>query len=104
MKTILIKASTWLGIATFISLIIFVFNLNIVNKVDNMFNREGFEEFLNEKLTILLQEEQPGSDKKLMADSPDKAVLQDYLLTMDPELKHVPKQRLKKAYKKTTRS
>ncbi len=101
MKTIIVKAGTWLTIATFISLIIFVFNFNLVNRVDQMVNRENFEEFLNEKLTEILVKEKEGNEKSLMADSPDKAAMQDYLMTLDPELKYVPKQRLKEAYIKT---
>jgi len=101
MKTIFVKAGIWLFIAMFISLLVFVINLNIVNKVDNFVNRESFEKFLNEKLTNLLQEEENVNDKKLMADSPDKAALMDYFTTLDPELKLVPKQRLKEAYSKT---
>lgn len=101
MKTIIIRASIWLTVAAFISLIVFVFNFNIVNRVDQMVNRADFEQFLNEKLTDFLQSEKAFEDKALMADSPDKAALKDYLTTLDPELKYVPKQRLKEAYLKT---
>ena len=83
------------------TLLIILLNLNIVNRVDRMINRIEFEAFLQEKITEFFSQHNGSTElagSEITADSPDQAALQDYLNTIDPQLKKVPKERLKQAY------
>jgi len=104
MKTIILKLGLWALMATVFSSLFILLNLNVVNRVDELINRQEFEAFLNQKISeFILQKDVPATPDqlKVTADLPDQAALQDYLNTLDPELKTVPKERLKEAYQYT---
>jgi hypothetical protein len=101
MKTLLLKSGKWVVPGMLFTLLIILLNLNLVKRVDQMINRVEFEAFLQEKITEFITNNAGASEQlssEVTADSPDQAALQDYLNTIDPELKTVPKERLKQAY------
>ncbi|MEZ5084432.1 MAG: T9SS type A sorting domain-containing protein [Bacteroidales bacterium] len=100
MRTILLKSRNWIFPLLLFAVIAFTINLNLVSKVDQVVNRMDFEEFLNEKVKGFIESRETNSDE-VLADSPDMAALQDYLNTVDPNLKRVPKERLKTAWELT---
>jgi hypothetical protein len=101
MKTIFIKIVSWLFLAAGIALVVFLLNLNVVNRMERAVNRIDFESFINEQLERYLAKSKLSTENQIKADDPDMAVLQDYLMTVDPVLKRVPKERLKTAYDQT---
>jgi len=63
--------------------------------------REKYEQFLNEEYKNIpncSDEDLKGVPK---VNHPDLAAIQNYFMTLDPELGRVPVERLKKAYKQT---
>ena len=100
MRTIFLKTKNWIFPLLLFVVIAFTINLNLVSKVDQVVNRMDFEEFLNEKVKGFM-DSNSGNPEKVLADSPDMAALQDYLNTVDPNLKRVPKERLKTAWEVT---
>ncbi|MEZ5196204.1 MAG: sialidase family protein [Bacteroidales bacterium] len=102
MKTAFLKTCIWLVVAIGISIISFSWHFNIFKHVSSLIEREHFEAFLNAQVAaIILTDEVSVSSEEPKMDSPDMAALQDYLMTIDPELKRVPKERLKDAYLQT---
>lgn len=101
MKTFLLRSSNWFIIAFGIAAIIFSWNIDIFQQVNKIVEREKFEAFLNAQIASILLDEKPTNSDDQSIDSPDMASLQDYLMTIDPELKKVPRERLKEAYKLT---
>lgn len=102
MKTAFSKTGIWLVVVLGISVIVYSWNFNLFTQVNKLIERESFEAFLNAQVAaIMLTEKVDNNNKEPRMDSPDMAALQDYLMTLDPELKTVPKERLKEAYKKT---
>ncbi|MCF8368874.1 MAG: T9SS type A sorting domain-containing protein [Bacteroidales bacterium] len=98
MKTIFITSGKWILILLILSFAVFLFNLNLFTKVDQMITRLDFEEFLNTKVKEYLSTVKV-QDAEALSDNPEMAALQDYLSTVDPKLKRVPKERLQEAYK-----
>ncbi len=101
MKTIILKTGFWLLLTSVFVFLLILLNLNVVNQVDEMISRQQFEEFLNKKLNDFAQKQLVNNSDEPRADSPDQAALQDYLNTVDPVSKTVPKERLKEAYTHT---
>ena len=78
------------------------FTLSYIFSGDQM-ERAHYEHFILKKAAYLDLTVKQGTDEGLMsADKPDEAAFQEYITTVDPELGHVPKSRLWKAYKYTT--
>ncbi len=88
-------------IAIGISIICFSWNYDFFSSVNQLIERENFEAFLNAKVTQMLQSDEEFNNSAVKSDNPKMAALQDYLMTVDPELKMVPKERLKQAYEIT---
>lgn len=101
MKTIFIKTSNWLIVALGITAIIFSWQIDIFNQVNNMVGREKFEAFLNAQIATLLLDKDLSIEDDNSIDKPDMAALQDYLMTFDPAINRVPRERLKEAYEIT---
>ncbi len=101
MKTVLVKTIYWLVPVFGISLICFCWNFNWFGQIMNTLEREQFEKFLNKQVADFFSDRSVNSDAELKSDSPDLAALQDYLNTVDPEIKRVPKERLAEAYHQT---
>lgn len=105
MKTIILKSGGWFLPVTVFFVLIILLKLNLVNRMDDFISRQDFEAFLNDKIKEFFQDkvESPSENSSIqMADAPDQAALQDYLNTVDPVLKRVPRERLKDAYKYTS--
>jgi hypothetical protein len=99
MKTIFLKSGPWVTLALVFSTLVLLLQLNLVNRVDEYFSRQEFEEFLNCTIAGLLQPNSSEDPEQLpLSDLPDQAALQDYLNTIDPNEKHVPRERLRQAY------
>jgi len=101
MKTTFYKIGNWLIIAIGISIICFSWNFDFFSSVNKLMEREKFEAFLNARIASLLSDKKPAEANGQILDKPDMAALQDYLMTIDPELKRVPVERLKVAYEIT---
>ena len=95
------KVVFWLYAVAGVTLIILTLQLNLVGKVEKAVTRIDFEEFINQQLEKYMAGAQAASENEIKADNPDMAAMQDYLMTVDPELKRVPKERLKTAYELT---
>lgn len=63
--------------------------------------RTEYEKFLNQKFKKITALEKRTNDKIPKPDRPDLAAVYDYYRTLDPKLKRVPQERLRKAYKQT---
>jgi hypothetical protein len=101
MKTASIKIMNWLIPLLGISLICFCWNFDWFSQFTKMVDREEFEKFLNRQITAFFSDKNSTGHDVVKSDMPEMAALQDYLVTVDPELKRVPKERLKGAYLKT---
>ena len=101
MKTAFLKSSNWFIIALGIAAIICSWQIDIFKQVNKIVEREKFEAFLNAQIASLLLDQEPIEPDDQSIDKPDMAALQDYLMTIDPELNRVPRERLKEAYKIT---
>ncbi len=101
MKTALIKIVYWLIPSLGISLICLCWNFDWFSQVTKMVEREKFEKFLNQRMAEFFSEDKVKTPDGLKSDSPDLAALQDYLMTVDPKLERVPRERLKDAYMET---
>lgn len=101
MKTIIIKTSNWFIVALGITVIIFSWQIDIFQQVNKIVEREKFEAFLNAQIASLILDKDFSNDDPENLDNPDMAALQDYLMTIDPALNRVPRERLKEAYKIT---
>ena len=95
MKTAFLKTTNWLIIALGIAAIICSWQIDMFKQVNKIVEREKFETFLNAQIASLLLDQEPIEPDDQNVDKPDMAALQDYLITIDPELKRVPKERLK---------
>lgn len=95
------KVVFWLSATASVILIILTLHLNVVNRVEQAVSRIDFEAFINEQLARYVARSQVADGNDIKADDPDKAAMRDYLLTMDPETKRIPKERLKTALAKT---
>ncbi|MCD4665809.1 MAG: T9SS type A sorting domain-containing protein [Bacteroidales bacterium] len=101
MKTTFFATVKWLTVTIgFLSIIYFVFNGPII-RFDNLLEREKFESFLHEQITKFFQNDSIDRNDVVKADMPGVAALHDYLKTVDPELKRVPKDKLKDALEYT---
>lgn len=101
MKTDFLKTTNWLIIALGIAAIICSWQIDLFKQVNKIVEREEFEAFLNAQIASLLLDQEPIEPDDQSVDKPDMAALQDYLMTIDPELNRVPRERLKEAYKIT---
>lgn len=101
MKTIFVKTINWLIIALGIVAIIFSWQIDIFKQVNKIVEREKFEAFLNAQIASLVLDKDFSDLEDKSIDKPDMAALQDYLMTIDPALNRVPRERLKDAYKIT---
>jgi len=101
MKTTLVLTVKWLIVTIGISSgIYFVFNGPII-RFDNLLEREKFESFLHKQISKFFLNDSINSNYVVKADMPGVAALHDYLKTVDPELKRVPKDKLKDALEYT---
>jgi len=101
MKTTFFITVKWLIVAIgFLSIIYFVFNGPII-RFDNLLEREKFESFLHEQITKFFRNDSIDRNDVVKADMPGVAALHDYLKTVDPELKRVPKDKLRDALEYT---
>jgi hypothetical protein len=98
MKTAYFKFSNWFIIALGIGIIIYSWHINIFKQVNKIVEREQFEAFITAQIASFLIDTEAFELNEKSVDKPDMAALQDYLMTMDPELKRVPRERLKEAY------
>ncbi len=98
MKTIIFKTSNWLIIALGITAIIFSWQIDIFQQVNSIVEREKFETFLNAQIANFLLDKDFSKHDPQSLDKPGMGALQDYLMTIDPVLKRVPRERLKDAY------
>ncbi len=101
MKTLLNKCGFSLFCVAGIGLLIFLVQLNVVGRMEQVVNRIDFEAFINQQLERYMAKSEAASENDIKADDPDLAAMQDYLMTIDPALKRVPKERLKTAYQQT---
>jgi len=60
--------------------------------------REAYESFIKNEIERMGVIDRLEADEEKYADKPEMAAIQDYLMTMDPDLQMVPKDRLKDAY------
>lgn len=83
----------------FVSLILLVIIFYTTNMIKSSRNdREEYKEFLTQESQKFIK----NNGKEIVdLDHPNLAALQDYILTLDPVLKRVPRERLKDAYRKT---
>jgi len=66
MKTIILKLGLWALMATVFSSLFILLNLNVVNRVDELINRQEFEAFLNQKISeFILQKDVPATPAQL---------------------------------------
>jgi hypothetical protein len=101
MKTVLVKIVFWLMPALGISLIYLSWNFDWFSQITKMVEREKFEKFLNKQVAEFFSDNTVKAQDELKPDSPDLASLQDCLLTVDPKLERVTKERLKNACMET---
>ena len=102
MKTAILKTGIWLAIVFGITIIVFSWNVNIFNQVNKLIERKNFEAFLNAKVSaIMLNYDGSSNEEELALNNPEMAALQEYLATVDPAIKRVPRERLKEAYLET---
>jgi hypothetical protein len=99
MKTIFLKSGPWITLVLGFSSLVLLLQLNLVNRVDEFFSRQEFEEFLHRTIAGWLQlnnSEESGQPPR--SDLPDQAALQDYLNTVDADEKHVPRKHPRQIY------
>ena len=79
---------------------LFVLRTNLYNTLDGGETREDFEDFLRNHPYNQREKLTPAEWKKQLPkkDRPDLAWEHDFLMTMDPATKTVPKERLFEAY------
>jgi hypothetical protein len=82
-------------------LVYFILDFNVSKQIHKLAKRTQFEVFLNDQFSAIFLVNEIGENNPVEVDMPDIAALQDYFITIDPELKYVPKERLKEAYKQT---
>lgn len=99
MKTIFLKSGPWITLILGFSSLVLLLQLNLVNRVDEYFSRQEFEEFLNSTIAGWLQENSSKDSEPLpLSDLHGQAAIQDYLNTDDPKEKHFPRQQLQQVY------
>ena len=77
-------------------------SINLLIKVTPS-ERDRYEQFLLQKATAFSEDAEIQDDELKALDEPDAAAFQEYRKTLDPDLGYVPKKRLLKAYKYTTK-
>jgi len=79
------------------AIVLFAIAVLIINSDSK---REKYEQFLLEKASALPKIEK-NSDELKSPDQPDMAAFQEYIMTVDPKLGYVPKERLVNTYRKS---
>ncbi len=72
-----------------------------LDKANNNDKRTKYEQFLQQKMALLPDLKTGGAEEAAEATYPDKAAIQDYFMTLDPETGVVPRERLLAAYQQT---
>ncbi|MBN2175378.1 MAG: exo-alpha-sialidase, partial [Bacteroidales bacterium] len=101
MKTYLSRNSFWLIISAGVFLICYSWSDSFRKSTESFINRQAYESFLIRQINSFIDGKGLERQEAVGADMPDMAALQDYFMTVDPELKRVPKERLKSSYEYT---
>jgi hypothetical protein len=86
------------SLALFIILAFLLSSLFFILPGALMDERTAYEEFIKNELQRMGVPEKPSLSHEMAADKPDEAAIQNYLMTLDPELGMVPSHRIRYAY------